>query len=214
MVDLTPQLLLQAYAEGLFPMAESAASDELYWFDPDRRGVLPLDGFHVPRRLRRTIRQGVFEVRINSAFDRVITACATVRPSTWINRDIVRSYCDLHEYGYAHSVEAWLGNRLVGGLYGVALGGAFFGESMFSRVTDASKVALVHLVARLIRAGFTLLDTQFVTEHLTQFGATESPRTEYRRRLTAALAVNADFAAAVLTTADFEALFPKPGADL
>ncbi len=210
MVDLTPQLLLQAYAEGLFPMAESAASDELYWFDPDRRGILPLDGFHVPRRLRRTLRQGVFEVRTNSAFDRVIAACATVRPSTWINGDIVRSYCDLHKYGYAHSVEAWLGNRLVGGLYGVALGGAFFGESMFSRVTDASKVALVHLVARLISAGFTLLDTQFVTEHLTQFGAIEIPRTEYRKRLTAALAINADFNGAILDAADFEALWTPP----
>ena len=211
MVDLTPQLLLQAYAEGLFPMAEDAASEELYWFDPDRRGILPLDRFHVPRRLRRTIRQGVFEVRIDSAFDRVITACATARSSTWINSDIVRSYCDLHHYGYAHSVEAWLGNRLVGGLYGVALGGAFFGESMFSRVTDASNVALVHLVARMIRAGFTLLDTQFVTEHLTQFGAVEIPRAEYRERLTAALATVADFPNATPEPADFEALFTGQG---
>ncbi len=209
MVDLTPQLLLQAYAEGLFPMAESAASDELYWFDPDRRGILPLDGFHVPRRLRRTLRQAVFDVRVNTAFERVITACATVRPSTWINRDIVRSYCELHEYGYAHSVEAWLGSRLVGGLYGVALGGAFFGESMFSRVTDASKVALVHLVTRLVRAGFTLLDTQFVTEHLSQFGALEIPRAEYRHRLTAALTINADFAAVVLEEGDFERVFAR-----
>jgi leucyl/phenylalanyl-tRNA--protein transferase len=211
MVDLTPQLLLQAYAEGLFPMAESAESDELYWFDPDRRGILPLDGFHVPRRLRRTLRQGIFEVRTDSAFDRVISACATVRPNTWINQDIVRSYCDLHTYGYAHSVEAWLGHRLVGGLYGVALGGAFFGESMFSRVTDASKVALVHLVARLVRAGFTLLDTQFVTEHLSQFGAVEIPRAEYRKRLTAALAVVADFPKATPDAADFEALFVGRG---
>jgi len=196
MIELSAPLLLRAYAAGIFPMAESAESEELYWFDPERRGILPLDGFHIPSRLRRTVRRSPFEVRFDTAFPAVIEACAEPtadRPKTWINADILRLYTDLFESGFAHSVECWHDGRMVGGLYGVSLGGAYFGESMFSRVTDASKVALVHLVARLKAGGFTLLDTQFVTEHLSQFGALEIPRSEYRRRLAAALAVQADF---------------------
>ncbi|QQP88205.1 leucyl/phenylalanyl-tRNA--protein transferase [Skermanella sp. TT6] len=198
MTGLTAQLLLRAYAAGIFPMAESAESDELYWFDPEQRGILPLDGMHVPRRLRRTVRSGRFEVRIDSDFDGVIQGCAEAtrdRPKTWINGEIIRLYSVLYDLGFAHSVEAWRDGRLVGGLYGVALGGAFFGESMFSRETDASKVALVHLVARLRRNGFTLLDTQFVTEHLSQFGTVEIPRSSYRAQLARALQVTPDFAA-------------------
>ena len=190
MIELNAQLLLRAYAAGIFPMAESADSRDLYWFDPEQRGILPLDTFHVPRRLRRTVRGGGFEMRFDSAFRAVIEACAeptAERPKTWINADIVRLYCELHEQGFAHSVETWRDGQLVGGLYGVSLGRAFFGESMFSRTTDASKVALVHLVARLRAGGFTLLDTQFVTEHLSRFGALEIPRSEYRRRLAAAI---------------------------
>lgn len=196
MVELSPTLLLRAYAAGVFPMAESATSTEIYWFDPKVRGILPLDGFHVPRRLRRTIRQERFAVTIDRAFPEVVAGCAAPaddRQSTWINAEIRDQYGELHRLGFAHSVECWLDGRLVGGAYGVALGGAFFGESMFSRVTDASKVALVHLVARLRRAGFRLLDTQFVTEHLTQFGAREIPRAHYRRLLERALAVTVDF---------------------
>jgi leucyl/phenylalanyl-tRNA---protein transferase len=173
---LTPELLLQAYAVGIFPMAESAEDDEVFWVDPDPRGVLPLEQFHVPKRLRRTVRQEVFEIRCDSAFEAVLRACAEPagdRPSTWINPEILRLYSGLHRIGAAHSVEAWMGRELVGGLYGVSLAGAFFGESMFSRVTDASKVALVHLVARLRAGGYRLLDTQFVTQHLQQFGAVE-----------------------------------------
>ncbi len=196
MIELSASLLLRAYAAGIFPMAENADSEELYWFDPERRGVLPLDDFHVPRKLRKAVRRGPFELRFDTAFRAVIEACAEPtpdRPKTWINGDILRLYTELHERGFAHSVECWSGGRLVGGLYGVALGGAFFGESMFSRATDASKVALVHLVARLRAAGYTLLDAQFVTEHLSQFGAMEIPRIEYRRRLAAALEVPTDF---------------------
>lgn len=186
MFTLDSMLLLRAYASGIFPMAESADSDGLYWFDPERRGILPLDGFHIPRRLKRTVRQKRFEVRFDHDFAGVIQKCAETtgsRTNTWINRDIRRLYGDLHARGHAHSVECWRDDQLVGGLYGVSLGGAFFGESMFSRETDASKVALVHLVARLAAGGFTLLDTQFVTEHLSQFGAVEIPRADYRRRL-------------------------------
>lgn len=196
MRELSAPLLLRAYAAGIFPMAESADSEELYWFDPERRGVLPLDSFHVPRRLRRTVRGGVFEVRVDHAFRQVMEACAEPAPDrtkTWINQDILRLYTELHDSGYGHSVECWRDGRLVGGLYGVALGGAFFGESMFSRERDASKVALVHLVARLRAGGFVLLDTQFVTEHLSQFGAVEIPRREYRRRLAEALTVHTRF---------------------
>lgn len=196
MIELTPRLLLRAYAMGVFPMAETAESLELHWFDPERRGVLPLDGFHVPRRLRRVVRQGRFEVRVDGDFGAVIRACAeqtATRPNTWINEGIERLYRGLHDMGHAHSVECRRDGRLVGGLYGVALGTAFFGESMFSREAEASKVALVHLVARLRHNGFTLLDTQFVTEHLRQFGAVEIPRRRYRARLAEALTRRADF---------------------
>ncbi|WP_207461924.1 leucyl/phenylalanyl-tRNA--protein transferase [Azospirillum sp. SYSU D00513] len=197
MIELSASLLLRAYAAGVFPMADSAEAAELYWFDPEMRGVLPLDGFHVPRKLRKTVRRGVFEVRFDTAFRAVMEACAEPtadRPKTWINADILRLYTELAQAGHAHSVECWRDGRMVGGLYGVSLGGAFFGESMFSRETDASKVALVHLVARLLAGGYSLLDTQFVTDHLSQFGAVEIPRVLYRRRLAAAIARPAVFA--------------------
>jgi leucyl/phenylalanyl-tRNA--protein transferase len=193
---ITPDLLTRAYAAGIFPMAESADDPALFWVDPRERGIIPLDGFHVPRRLRRTIRQGRFRVTCDTAFETVLRACAEPapeRPSTWINLEIARLYGALFRRGQAHSIEAWLGSELVGGLYGVALGGAFFGESMFSRATDASKVALVHLVARLVRSGFVLLDTQFLTEHLQQFGTIQIPRAVYRERLAAALRHDAVF---------------------
>ncbi len=206
-VELSPQLLLHAYANGLFPMAESAQASELYWYDPDFRGILPLDTFHVPRKLRRTVRRGVFEVRVNSAFRTVMEGCAGARPTTWINREILDLYCRLHRNGQAHSVETWQNGTLVGGLYGVSLGGAFFGESMFSLVTDASKVALIHLVARLRRGGFSLLDTQFVTDHLSQFGAIEIPRDDYRWLLYEATESDGDFEGAEPGAEDFEALF-------
>lgn len=196
MIVLTPELLLHAYAAGVFPMAESAEATELLWFDPQMRGILPLDRFHVPRRLRRTIRQGRFDVRIDTAFREVMLACGEStadRPHTWINGEILDSYCALHSRGHAHSVECWVDGKLAGGLYGVSLGAAFFGESMFSRAADASKVALVHLVARLVTGGFTLLDTQFVTQHLSQFGATEIPRARYKALLTDAVATRAEF---------------------
>jgi leucyl/phenylalanyl-tRNA---protein transferase len=198
MMELTPELLLRAYAVGIFPMAEDAQARELFWFDPEYRGILPIEGFHMPRRLRKVVRHRVFGVSVDGDFEGVIRACAEPapdRPRTWINEEIVRLYCTLHRMGHAHSVECRRDGRLVGGLYGVSLGGAFFGESMFSRETDASKVALVHLVARLKRNGFALLDSQFVTEHLKQFGAVEIPRTEYRARLARAIRLRADFAA-------------------
>jgi len=196
MIELSPELLLRAYAAGLFPMAESAEDPDLFWIDPDPRGVLPLGSFHVSRRLRRTLRSGHYEIRVDTAFEAVMRGCAEAteqRPKTWINDEILRLYGALFESGFAHSVEAWQAGELVGGLYGVALRGAFFGESMFSRASDASKVALVHLVARLIKGGFRLLDTQFVTDHLRSFGAVEVPRAEYHRLLEAALAVDAHF---------------------
>ena len=196
MTALTPDLLLRAYATGLFPMAESADDPGLFWVDPEHRGVLPLDGLHVPRRLAKTVRSGRFTVTADRDFPGVIRGCAertSKRKSTWINEEIIRLYGALYAMGTAHSVEAWHDDTLVGGLYGVALGGAFFGESMFSRETDASKVALVHLVARLRRGGFTLLDTQFVTQHLARFGAIEISRRAYRKRLEAALSIKARF---------------------
>jgi leucyl/phenylalanyl-tRNA---protein transferase len=196
MTALTPDLLLRAYAAGIFPMAEDADDPRVFWVDPEQRGVLPLDEFHVSRRLQRTLRHDVFEVRCDRAFEDVVRGCAEPRPErprTWINDEIVRLYTALFDLGFAHSIEAWRDGTLAGGLYGVSLGGAFFGESMFSRAADASKVALAHLVARLKLGGFRLLDTQFVTAHLRQFGATEIPRTLYRRRLAAALETEAHF---------------------
>lgn len=190
-LEVTPDLLLRAYGAGVFPMAESRDSDRLYWLDPALRGVLPLDaGFHLPRRLRRTALSGRFTVTADRDFAGVIRGCAEPAPGrtdTWINPEIERLFTELHHRGAAHSIETWQDGELVGGLYGVDLGGAFFGESMFSRVTDASKVALVHLVARLRLCGFVLLDTQFLTSHLARFGAVEIPKAEYRRRLAAAL---------------------------
>ncbi|KGF68166.1 leucyl-tRNA--protein transferase [Hoeflea sp. BAL378] len=187
---ITPDLLLRAYASGLFPMADSADDPDLFWVEPELRGVLPLDAFHVPKRLARTVRQAPFDIRINTDFDRVVAACAEsvkTRPSTWINSTITELYGSLHRLGHAHSVEAWREGELVGGLYGVSLRRAFFGESMFSRATDASKVCLVHLVERLRARGFVLLDTQFTTEHLKRFGAIDVPRAAYARMLEAAL---------------------------
>jgi leucyl/phenylalanyl-tRNA---protein transferase len=200
-VGLTPELLLRAYAAGIFPMAESADDPELYWVDPVQRGILPLDKFHLPRRLARTIRSERFTIACDRDFGAVMRGCAepsAERPQTWINDEIIAVYGALHADGHAHSVEAYSGDALVGGLYGVSLGGAFFGESMFSRVTDASKVALAHLVALLIRGGYRLLDTQFVTEHLQRFGAIEISRARYRHLLTEALATRAYFPAGAL----------------
>lgn len=193
---ITPDLLLQAYEVGFFPMADGAEDDDLFWVNPPMRGVIPLDQFHVPRRLARTVRQDVFEVRVDSDFDGVIEGCGASAPgrsSTWINADIRRLYGDLFERGACHTVEVWRDDALVGGLYGVSIGGAFFGESMFSRERDASKVALVHLVGRLKASGYTLLDTQFITEHLKQFGACEIPADNYRKLLSDAVGLKADF---------------------
>jgi leucyl/phenylalanyl-tRNA--protein transferase len=204
MMQLTPELLLNAYAVGIFPMAEARDDPELYWIDPERRGILPLECFHVPRSLRRTLRRDPFEVRVDSAFRDVVAGCAeptAERPESWINDDIRMVYGALFDAGYAHSVECWQDGELAGGLYGVAIGGAFFGESMFSRARDASKVALVHLVARLEAGGFRLLDTQFVTAHLARFGAVEIARDEYRRRLRSALRTRASFPATLSAAA-------------
>jgi leucyl/phenylalanyl-tRNA--protein transferase len=188
--QITPELMLRAYRAGLFPMAETRRGDRLYWLDPEQRGILPLDGFHLPRRLLRTVLGDGYVATVDRAFGAVIAGCAAAaegREDTWINAEIERLFGDLHELGQAHSVETWQDGKLVGGLYGVVLGGVFFGESMFSRARDASKVALVHLVARLRLGGFRLLDTQFVTSHLAQFGAVEIPRDAYKALLAVAI---------------------------
>lgn len=195
--ELTPELLLRAYSLGVFPMAEGADDPEILWYEPRLRGILPLDAFHTPRRLLRTVRQRRFEVSVDRDFAATIAACAQARDgreTTWINGEIQRAYTALHHQGHAHSVECRLDGELVGGLYGVSLGAAFFGESMFSRATDASKVALVHLVARLRAGGYTLLDTQFLTDHLAQFGAREIPRGRYQALLRAATVRTGRFA--------------------
>ena len=187
---LTPEILLRAYAEGLFPMAERRDAPLLYWVSPEKRGIIPLDAFHVPRRLARTVRAGPFTVTADRAFVEVMRACAAPapgRPESWINDEILRLYSALHAGGHAHSIECWQDGTLAGGLYGVRLGAAFFGESMFSRRRDASKVALVRLVELLRRDGFTLLDTQFLTAHLAGFGAVEVPRERYLTLLEKAL---------------------------
>ncbi len=187
---ITPEILLRAYSIGLFPMAESADDPEIFWVEPDLRGILPLDDFHISKSLAKTIRRKPFDIRFNYDFDAVIAACGAEtgdRPSTWINQTIKTLYSTLHQIGHAHTVEAWDGDELVGGLYGVSLGSAFFGESMFSRRTDASKICLVHLVERLRAKGFTLLDTQFTTEHLKTFGAIDVPKDEYAHILAAAM---------------------------
>lgn len=185
-LEITPDLLLRAYASGVFPMAESAEDDEIFWIDPQRRGVMPLDGMHVSRRLARSFLAGGFEVVVDQDFEGTMRACGE-RRETWINAPILRLYAELHRMGHAHSVEIRVGGNLAGGLYGVSMGGAFFGESMFSRMRDASKFALVALVARLRAGGYRLLDTQFVTPHLTSLGAVEISRAEYHARLEAAL---------------------------
>jgi leucyl/phenylalanyl-tRNA--protein transferase len=193
---LTPSLLLRAYSIGIFPMADSADDPNVYWVEPRERGLLPLDSFHLPKRLRRTVASDLFEVRIDSDFEAVIAACAAPRPGrrlTWINAPIRRLYGELFRLGHVHTVEAWREERLVGGLYGVKLGAAFFGESMFSLERDASKVALVHLAARLKRGGFRLLDTQFLTEHLRQFGGVEIGREIYQGLLDEAVREEAAF---------------------
>lgn len=186
--------LLNAYSQGIFPMADEDGT--IYWYDPDPRAIIPLDTFHVSRSLARTIRRGGFEVRVDTAFRAVIEACAEPAPGrqiTWINPEIIEAYCELHTLGFAHSVETWIEEKLAGGLYGVALGGLFAGESMFSRARDSSKIALVYLVERLRQGGFCLLDTQFMTEHLRRFGASEISRQEYQVRLAQALTVWARF---------------------
>ncbi len=197
-VEITPQVLLKAYACGIFPMAESAEDPALYWIEPEQRGIFPLDGFHVPGRLTRTVRSDRYTIWVNRDFNAVIDGCAEPaqgRARTWINERIRALYTKLHEAGHCHSLEAYDGDTLVGGLYGVSLGRVFFGESMFHRARDASKVALVHLVARLRAGGYALLDTQFVTDHLRSFGAAEVSRRQYHKLLEAALVGEADFAA-------------------
>jgi leucyl/phenylalanyl-tRNA--protein transferase len=189
-VEVTADLVMRAYRHGLFPMAEGRTGDKLFWLDPVKRGILPLDAFHLPRRLLRTVLSGEYTITADQNFPGVISGCATPLPGrtdTWINPQIERLFTELFRLGHAHSIEAWQDGTLVGGLYGVALGAAFFGESMFSFARDASKVALVHLVARLRLGGFQLLDTQFVTSHLAQFGATEIPRELYKQRLSEAV---------------------------
>jgi len=196
MTTITPQILLRAYAAGIFPMAESAEDNALYWIEPERRGVLPFERFHVSRSLAKRVRQRCFEIRVDHDFAAVIEACAKPTPertSTWINGRIKALYNQLHRLGCGHSVECWRAGELMGGLYGIRLGGVFFGESMFSHARDASKVALVHLVARLKAGGFKLLDAQFITEHLKSFGAEELPKEAYHLLLEDALATEADF---------------------
>lgn len=199
LLEITPEVLLKAYSCGIFPMAESADDPQLFWIEPQARGLLPLESINVPKRLARTIRQAPFEIRIDTDFDGVVEGCAAARPgrtSTWINERIRSLYGDLFRMGHCHTIEAWSEDgRLVGGLYGVELGGAFFGESMFSVERDASKIALVYLSARLIYGGFVMLDTQFVTEHLRQFGAIEISRSKFQARLDVALDYDGNFEA-------------------
>ena len=191
---LTPNMLINAYYQGVFPMAEPDGT--IYWYDPDPRAIIPLDNFHVSRKLARRMRQGGFEIRVDTDFRAVMTACAEPQPgreTTWINNEIIDSYFVLHQLGFAHSIETWIDGELAGGLYGVSIRGLFAGESMFSRATDASKIALVYLVEHLRRRQFVVLDTQFMTEHLRKFGAIEIPRAEYKKRLVRALRAEAEF---------------------
>lgn len=196
--EITPEIMLRAYAAGIFPMAEAADDPNLFWVEPELRGVIPLDRFHLSSRLARTVRSDRFEIRVDTAFEDVIAACAEARddrPDTWINSRIREVFGALFSLGHVHTVECWQDDRLVGGLYGMSLGGAFFGESMFHRQTDASKVALVHLVARLRHGGYRLLDAQFQTAHLAQFGTQEIPRAAYQVLLERAMAVPANWRA-------------------
>ncbi len=200
MGPLTPSQLLRAYALGVFPMARHRDDPRLHWIDPAERGILPFENFHIPHSLKKTIRRGQLTVTCDTAFQEIIEGCAAPasdRPETWINTEIVHLFVELHRLGLAHSVETWKDGELIGGLYGLSLGGAFFGESMFSRAPDASKVALVHLVARMMIGGYSLLDTQFVTRHLSRFGAVEVPRWKYLRLLSDALQRRATFHAAL-----------------
>lgn len=190
--EVTPTLLLRAYAAGVFPMADSAETDEIFWVEPRMRGILPLDQFHLSRSFRKRLQRGGFHVTIDEAFATVVQGCAN-RPETWINRPIHNLYCSLHKLGHAHSIEVWADDRLIGGLYGVRLGGAFFGESMFSRAPDGSKIALAYLVARLRAGGFALLDTQFTTTHLERLGARTVPKEIYQTLLSEALRLQGDF---------------------
>lgn len=202
-------MLLRAYGCGVFPMADDRDADKVFWVEPRKRGVLPLDRFHLSKSLAKTLKSDKFTVTVNLAFDRVIAGCAAEtedRPGTWINEQIEAACIELHQRGHAHSVETWLGDELVGGLYGITLGRAFFGESMFSRERDASKVALAHLVARLKVGGYTLLDCQFITEHLASLGAVEIPRDDYVVLLDAALSAGSALAAPASAPADFRAL--------
>ncbi len=200
-IVMTPEVLLTAYAQGLFPMADSANSDAVHWFCPEKRGQISIDHMHIPRRLRKSVRQmkiagAPYEIHINRDFKATIEACAKAkngREETWINQKIIDAYCDLHSLGHAHSVETWQNGELVGGLYGVSIGSAFFGESMFSVIRDASKVALVHLVARLKETGFKILDTQFTNDHLEQFGVYELEYHEYINYLQSVLDLKCDF---------------------
>jgi leucyl/phenylalanyl-tRNA--protein transferase len=207
--EITPDVLLRAYACGIFPMAETADDPSIFWVDPEWRGIIPLDGFRVSSRLARTVRSDAFRVTVDAAFKQTIAGCAEPqlgREDTWINSRIRDLYSALHAAGHCHSVEVWDGDNLVGGLYGVTLGGAYFGESMFHRARDTSKVALVHLIARLIAGGFVLLDTQYVTDHLRTFGAVEVPRERYRTLLDNAIGVDADFFALPPTISGAEVL--------
>jgi len=196
--EITPEIMLRAYAAGIFPMAETADDPNLFWVEPELRGIIPLDHFHLPSRLARTVRADRFEIRVDHDFEAVIAACAEARPDrpeTWINGRIRAVFGALFRLGHVHTVECWQDGMLAGGLYGLSLGGAFFGESMFHRATDASKVALVHLVARLRHGGYSLLDAQFQTTHLAQFGTREVPRAAYRDMLEHALEKHGDWKA-------------------
>src|SRR3954462_10910107 len=214
--EITPEVLLRAYACGIFPMAESAEDPTLFWVEPELRGVIPLDGFRVASRLARTVRSDVFTVTVNRAFKAVMAGCAAPQPGredTWINRRIRELYCGLFAIGHCHSVECWQDGELVGGLYGVSLGRAFFGESMFHVTRDASKVALVHLVARLRAGGYRLLDTQYLTDHLKMFGTAEISRARYQRELAKAIRDEADPAAFTVALSGAEALRAALSAD-
>jgi leucyl/phenylalanyl-tRNA--protein transferase len=197
-IEITPELIIRAYQAGIFPMSEDAEDDDLFWVSPEMRGIIPLDSFRVSTSLRKAIRKSGFEVRVDTDFEAIIEGCATVgrdRDTTWINGTIRNVYGELFERGDAHTVEVWDGADLVGGLYGLAIGGAFFGESMFHRRTNASKMAMAHLVERLKAGGFVLLDTQFVTDHLASLGGIEIPRADYEERLAAALSIKGDWSA-------------------
>jgi leucyl/phenylalanyl-tRNA--protein transferase len=198
---ITPELLLRAYASGVFPMADSASSVEIFWVDPTRRGIIPLNNFHVSRTLRSALRQGDYSIQIDTDFNQTVSLCAG-RPETWINDQIFDLYTELHHLGFAHSLEVWRDNCMIGGVYGVAIGAAFFGESMFSKATNGSKIALSYLIYHLNVAGFTLFDTQFITPHLQTLGAVEIPRRQYQKMLANAILKRVDFSTPAIPGAD------------